>query len=103
MRVGRLFAALLLTVCVGAPVLEMFDRWDHTLQNGNDTESNLVAVVLCVGAGLIAATALLRRIRPSWTGGFMVRPATLPPIPCAEHRSPVPGFDVSSPPPTLRI
>jgi hypothetical protein len=82
--------------------MEMFDRWDHTLQDGNDTESNLVVVALCVGVGLIAATALLRRIRPSLTGGFMLRPATLPPVLYAEHRCPV-GFDVSSPPPTLRI
>jgi hypothetical protein len=98
----RLFAALLLAICVGAPVLEMFDRWDHTLQDGNDTESNLVVVVLCVGAGLIAATALLRRVRPSWTRGYVYLSITLPPIPYAEHR-PLLGFDASSPPLALRI
>jgi hypothetical protein len=102
-RVRPLFAALLLAVCVGAPVLEMFDRWDHTLQDGNDTESNLVVVALCVGVGLIAATALLRRVRPSWTGGFILRSLASPPISYSERRSLLPGFVVSSPPPTLRI
>jgi len=63
----RLFVAILLTVCVGAPMLEMFDHWDHTLQDGNDTETNLVVVVLCVGIGLVAAGAVLRRVRPLLT------------------------------------
>lgn len=27
----------------------MFDRWDHTIQTGNDTEYALVLVALCVG------------------------------------------------------
>jgi hypothetical protein len=63
-RLQRIFAAMVLTVCIGAPVLEMFDRWDHTLEDGNDTESNLVVVVLCVGVGIIAAAAFFRRERP---------------------------------------
>ncbi len=62
-----LFVAILLTVCVGAPILEIFDRWDHTFQDGNDTETNLVVVVLCVGIGLVAAGAVLRRVRPLLT------------------------------------
>jgi len=101
-RVRPLFAALLLAVCVGAPVLEMVDRWDHTLQDGNDTESNLVLVVICVGVGLIAATALLRRVRSFRTCGFILRSCASR-IPYSEHRYLVPGFDASSPPLTLRI
>ena len=101
--VRPLFAALLLAVCVGAPVMEMFDRWDHTLQDGNDTESNLVVVVLCVGVGRIAATALLRRVRPSWTRAFILPSLALPPIPHSEHQYLPPGFDANSPPLTLRI
>ena len=63
-RLRRLVAAAVLTVCVGAPILEMADRWDQTLQDGNDTESNLVIVALCIGVGFVAARSALRRIRP---------------------------------------
>jgi len=42
---------VILAICIGAPTLEMFDQWDHTLQDGNDTEINLVVVALCVGVG----------------------------------------------------
>jgi hypothetical protein len=62
-RLQRIFAAMLLTVCIGAPALEMFDHWDHTLEDGNDTESNLVVAVLCVGVGFIVAAAVIRRVR----------------------------------------
>jgi hypothetical protein len=58
-----MFAAMLLTVCIGAPVLEMCDHWDHTLQDGNDTESNLVVAVLCVGVGFVTAAAMIQRVR----------------------------------------
>ena len=49
-------------VCLAAPVLEMFDRWDQPLQTGNDTEANLVVVALCVGVAFVAARAFLKRI-----------------------------------------
>lgn len=71
----------MLTVCVGAPVLEMFDHWDHTLQNGNDTESNLVLVVLSVGVGFIAAAAVIRQVRAprarALSGTFRAAPKPL--------------------------
>jgi hypothetical protein len=66
-----IFAVLLLTLCLGAPVLETFDRWDHTLQDGNDTETNLVVVGLCVAVGFIVAARVLRRVRPLPTGTFV--------------------------------
>ena len=28
----------------------MFDRWDHTLKTGKDTEYTFVVIALCVGA-----------------------------------------------------
>jgi hypothetical protein len=76
-RMRCLFVAMLLTVCVGAPIVEMFDRWDHTLQDGNDTESNLVVVVLCVGIGLLTAGVVLRRVRPLLTFSSVHRAASL--------------------------
>jgi hypothetical protein len=29
--------------------MEMCDQWDHTLQNGNDTEYTFFVLALCVG------------------------------------------------------
>jgi hypothetical protein len=61
--VRRLATGIILAICIGAPIVEMFDRWDHPLQDGNDTESNFVVVALCVGAAFSVAGALLARVR----------------------------------------
>jgi hypothetical protein len=100
-RPRRVLGAILLAVCIGAPVAEMFDRWDRTAQDGNDTESNLVVVAVCIGVGMVAAAAMLRRIRPVTTAYFIVRPLATPP------RLAEPGVALptphSSPPLALRI
>ena len=51
---GKLFVAVLLTLCVGANLVELSTRWDRTIQDAND-EAGIVAVVLCVGVALSAA------------------------------------------------
>jgi hypothetical protein len=56
--------ALVLAVCVGATLAEMFDRWDDTVPSANDSEGNLVVVALCVGIGFSTAAALLRHVPP---------------------------------------
>src|ERR1700719_1755746 len=58
----RFAAGVILTICIGAPILEMFDRWDRTLEDGNDTEINLVVVALCVGVSFSVAGALVARL-----------------------------------------
>jgi len=40
----------ILVVCLVCPLVELFDRWDHTIQTGNDTEYTLVILALCIGA-----------------------------------------------------
>src|SRR2546427_5774389 len=60
--VGKLFVAGLLTLCLGAQLVELSGRWDHTLQDAND-EVGLVAAVLCVGMALTTAGAFLTRLR----------------------------------------
>src|SRR5262249_2220628 len=102
MQVRRLFGIAALAVCLGAPLVEMFDRWDRTLQDGNDTEANLVVAVLCVGAGFVVARTLVQRIRPALTRAAVVfsRPSH------DHHATPsnvLPFFDASSPPVALRI
>ena len=59
-----LFVAILLAICIGAPAIEMFDQWDHTVQDGNDTEMNLVVAVLCVGMGVLVARTIVSCTRP---------------------------------------
>ena len=58
---GQLFAAVLVTLCLGVQVLETTGRWDKTLSDTAD-EAVVVAVVLCVGAGIAAAHAMRRHL-----------------------------------------
>jgi hypothetical protein len=59
---GKLFAAVLLTLCVGIHALEVSGRWDQTFQDAND-EAGIVAVVLCVGVAFAAARSRSRAVR----------------------------------------
>jgi hypothetical protein len=59
----RFATGVVLAICIGAPILELFDQWDRTLQDGNDTEINLVVAALCVGVAFSVAGALVARVR----------------------------------------
>jgi hypothetical protein len=60
----RLAIAVVLAIALGAPVAELFDSWDQTLQAGSDTEANMVVVVLCVGVAFaIGPIVIVNRIR----------------------------------------
>jgi hypothetical protein len=61
--VRRLAIVAILAVCLGAPIIELFDQWDHTVQDGNDTEANVVIVALCVGLALSVTGVVVVRIR----------------------------------------
>ena len=52
----------------------MFDRWDSELQDGNDTEINLVVAAVCVGVAFCAAAAVVAAVRAlaRRTGLFVV-------------------------------
>ncbi|HJT00512.1 MAG TPA: hypothetical protein VJ756_15575 [Terriglobales bacterium] len=54
----QLAAALILVVCLGSCVSEIFDQWDHTMQTGHDTESILVMLASLAGAVLVMARAV---------------------------------------------
>jgi len=41
----------------------MFDRWDQTLRDGNDTETNVVIAALCIGIAISVAAVIRARIR----------------------------------------
>ena len=52
-RVSFITGAIALAICVVCPLVDLFDRWDHALQTGNDTEYPLVILALCVGAAFV--------------------------------------------------
>jgi ACR3 family arsenite efflux pump ArsB len=54
-----------LVTCFVCPMVEMFDRWDHTLQTGNDTEYTLVLLALCVGMVCALARLIVTLFRSS--------------------------------------
>lgn len=70
-RSSSIVATLVLLVCLICPLLEITDRWDNTLQTGNDSEYALVVVALCLGAALLLARVVLpgpqRKSRISFT------------------------------------
>ena len=63
-RLRRFAVAAILAICIGGPIVEMFDQWDHTLQDGNDTEADVVVAALCIGVAMAIGTmVLVARIR----------------------------------------
>ena len=101
LNVQRFAIAAIVAICLGAPVAEMFDQWDHTLQDGNDTEANVVIVALCVGVALSVAGILVARIRAmsSRSDGLTFASATVRfAAPALTTPSPT-----SSPPSPLRV
>jgi len=97
----RLAIVAILAVCLGGPIVEMFDQWDHTLQDGNDTEANVVVVALCVGVALSVATIVVARMRAI---ASHYEPGIFPSVPVVATAStfavPIP---TTSPPTPLRV
>jgi hypothetical protein len=100
-RLRKLATALILTAVVACPVLEMFDQWDDTTRTGNDTETAIVVVVLCVGAALIGAQIV---VRPSTHSSSRVDADCVTPrsffVGVFGRPSPIPAV---SPPAILRV
>lgn len=60
----RLASAAIVAICLGGPIVETFDRWDRTVQDGNDTEANAVIAALCIGVAFAIGTiVVVNRIR----------------------------------------
>jgi hypothetical protein len=92
----RVIGILIVAVCLASPIAEMFDQWDHTLQDGNDSEANLIIVALCIGVAFSVVGMSVRMIRAAWLGSqtsrapstasivqsirLMVPPTASPPI-----------------------
>ncbi|HJZ73677.1 MAG TPA: hypothetical protein VKE51_18175 [Vicinamibacterales bacterium] len=100
--VRRLFIASIIATSLGAPVVEMFDRWDQTLQDGNDTEANAVVAALCIGVAFAIGTIVIAgRIRAlSLTSAWRFIAARVAVHDVASALVPVP---TASPPTILRV
>ena len=99
----RIAAALIIAICLGGPIAEIFDQWDHTFEDGNDTEANVIVAALCVGFALALGTAfVLERIRAR---GSNPRPVAIAfrPVAVAAWRPFAAPVPTSSPPIPLRI
>ena len=60
----RLFIAAIIAISLGAPIVELFDSWDQSLQSGTDTEANVAVVALCIGVAFAIGTIVIAgRIR----------------------------------------
>lgn len=95
----RFATGVILAICIGAPILEMFDQWDRTPRDGNDTEINLVVVALCVGVAFSVAAAIVARLRaPGNHSCFVPTPASLTTL--LTFATPIPN---SRPPTSLRV
>src|SRR6266851_10349777 len=68
-RASQAIITLVLITCLVCPLVELFDRWDHTMQTGNDTEYTLVLLALCVGV----AYSFARFIFKSGLLGFVAK------------------------------
>ena len=100
--VRRLAIAAILAISLGAPIAELFDTWDQTLQTGSDTEANMVVVVLCVGVAFAIGTiVVVNRIRASASSSARRIVVVLtPPREIASLLKPAPTV---SPPLALRV
>jgi hypothetical protein len=94
MSVRRATVAAVLTICLGAPVVELFDTWDSPADRGSDSELSMVAVALCAGLALTAAGSFAVKLcRPAVSNSIQTAPThlcvrnfvflTAVPVPCS--------------------
>ena len=98
----RLAIAAILAISLGAPIAELFDTWDQTLQTGSDTEANVVVVALCIGVAFAIGTiVVVNRIRSlASASARRVVLSRAAPRAIASHLAPAPTV---SPPAILRV
>ena len=96
----RLFIVAIVAVCLGGPMVEIFDSWDQTSRDGNDTEANVLVVALCVGLAFATGTLIVvNQIRT-----LASRPAGTDSRTSPHHVAfLLPPSPASSPPAILRI
>ena len=100
--VRRLAITVIIAVCLGGPIAEMFDRWDDTVQDGNDTEADLVVAALCVGVAFsIGTIVVVNRIR--WLSAMPAASLAVPRIAVNDIAPILVATPATSPPTILRV
>ena len=98
----RLFIAAIIAIALGAPVVELFDSWDQSLQSGTDTEANVAVVALCMGVafaiGTVVIAGRIRALSSALTGRVVTLRVAVRDV--ASVLGPVPTV---SPPTILRV
>jgi hypothetical protein len=69
---SRFAVAVILTICLVCPLVEIFDHWDHTIQTGQDVEYTLVLLALCMGATYSFARFILTCSLSGFTAGVFL-------------------------------
>lgn len=100
-RFIRAIVVLILLTCFLCPVLEMLDRWDNTLQTGQDTESTFVVIAVCAGAIISFAFSTTASDIPEDPKMTQIYGSFNPP--CDSLIAAREFTAVSQPPPPLRI
>ena len=101
-RARHLAIAIIVAICIAAPIAEMFDQWDHTYRDGSDTELNVVVIALCVGVALSVAGGMIASIRPAVSKFEAYLPPFTPSL-LGPNRLARPIATSSSPPTPLRV
>ena len=97
----RLAIAAIIAISLGAPIAELFDSWDQTLQTGSDTEANVAVVALCIGVAFAIGTIVVNRLRAlAWVSVRRVVLSRTAPREIASFLAPAP---TASPPAILRV
>lgn len=98
----RIFISAIIAISLGAPIVELFDGWDQSLQTGTDTEANVAVVALCIGVafaiGTIVIAGRIRALSSTSAGRVIVRRVVIRQL--ASALAPVPTV---SPPTILRV
>lgn len=102
MSVRRIIGIAIVAICIGSPIVETFDRWDNTLQNGDDSEANLIIVALCVGMAIATERLIVAaRIAAPFVSSEVRMPHAMA-IPSLAIIAAVPAL-TGSPPTPLRV
>ena len=98
----RLAIAAIIAITLGAPIAELFDRWDQTLQTGSDTEASVAVVALCIGVAFALGTiVVVNRLRA--LASVSARRVVLPRAVPRELASLLTPAPTVSPPAILRV
>ncbi len=55
--ISKIAASVVLLVCLVCAVSETLDRWDNSFQTGNEAESSILILALCLGTAYLIVKA----------------------------------------------